>query len=204
MGFNYLPVANLTCTRGLKLRTYFEWQWKIHTLSGALQSLQQKSWDSSWQMEHCISANSILQYNSLGDIQVLMSKYETQLSYLWQRGSFCLHIIEIQVYLRILRISSWQIRHCILANPIWQSKQTRRYWVLVSEYETWANLFMAKPQHLLAYYWSSGTPLIDIPEASEAETALGYSWLKCSFHYRCYPGLWLKFMHNWHLQSSPE
>ena len=94
-----------------------------------------------------------------------MSEYETWLAYLWQSGSFCTHMIEVQVHRRILGISSWQIQHCIFTNHIWQSTQTRRYWVLVSKYETSAHLFVSNPQLLLAYHRSSGKPLIRIPES---------------------------------------
>jgi len=77
-----------------------------------------------------------------------------------QIGSFSTHMIEVQVHQRILGITSWEIQPCVSANPIWQSKQTTCYWVLMTEYEIWAHLFVAKPQPMLAYHWSSSTHLI--------------------------------------------
>jgi len=47
--------------------------------------------------------------------------------YLWHSRSNCWPKVEVPVHRRILGISSWQIQHCIFPNPIWQSKQTRRY-----------------------------------------------------------------------------
>jgi len=98
-------------------------------------------------------------------IQVRMSEYETELAELCQSGGFCTRIIAFNQRWRFLRISSWQIQHRIFANLIWQSKQTKRYWVPVSEYVIWAHLFVAKPLRLLAYQWSSGTLFIHIPES---------------------------------------
>jgi len=110
----------------------------------------------------------------------------------------CWPMVEVPVHQRINSISLWQIYHSIYFNPIWQFKQTRQYWVLVLEYETLAHSFVAKPQRLLAFNWSSGTPLICIPEA-DAETRLWYSCLSCSFWCWVCPVLWLKFRHNWDL-----
>ena len=42
------------------------------------------------------------------------------------------------------------------------------------------------------------------PRVLETETQLRYSWLSCSFRSQAFPGLWLKFWHNWDLPSSPE
>jgi len=97
-GFNHLSVAILRWTRSLEPCTYVEWNGKIHPLSGSPESLRQMSWDSLWQIEHCISANHISQSDSPGDIQVLMSEYETQLAYLGQSGSLCMQMIEVQVH----------------------------------------------------------------------------------------------------------
>jgi hypothetical protein len=96
-----------------------------------------------------------------------------QLAYLWESRSFCRHLIEFPLHWRILGISSWQIQHCIFANRIWQTKWSRWYWVLLSEYETWAHIFLAKPQLLLAYHWSSGTHVICIPESQKLKLGLG-------------------------------
>jgi len=53
-------------------------------------------------------------------------------------------------------ILSWPINHCLFANPSWQSRQCRWYWVLGLKYEIWAHLVMVKPLLLLGYDWSSG------------------------------------------------
>jgi len=85
----------------------------------------------------------------------------------------CTHMIELLVNRRIMGISLWQIQHRIFAIAIWQSKQTGQYWVLLSEYETWIHIFVAKPQLLLAYHWSSGKPLIHIPVSRKLRHGLG-------------------------------
>jgi hypothetical protein len=57
--------------------------------------------------------------NRLGDIEYLCQNVRHGLTYSWQSGSFCWPMVEIPVHRRILGISSWQIQHCIFANPIW-------------------------------------------------------------------------------------
>jgi len=114
---------------------------------------------SSWLIKHCIFANIICQVKQTRHYWVPVSRY------LWQSRSIRWPMVEVALYQRILDLSLWQIKHSILANPISQSTQTRQYWVLVSEYERWTHLFVAKPQLLLAYHYSSGTPLICIPES---------------------------------------
>ena len=43
-----------------------------------------------------------------------------------------------------------------------------------------------------------------LPRVSDTETPLRYSRLCCSFRCQVFPGVWLKFWHNWDLQSSRE
>ena len=128
----------------------------------------------------------------------LHAKWDTQICI--DRLVITLCAQDSPVHWTILGISSWQIPHGIFTNPIWQSKRTRRYWVLVSEYETCAHLFVAKPQLLLAYHYSSDPH----PREFEDETGLRYSWLKCTFCCHGFPGQWLKIMDNWDLQSCPD
>ena len=113
-------------------------------------------------------------------------------------------MVKVQVNWRIMGISSWQIQRCIFANPIWQSKLTRRYWVVVSEFEIWAYLFVANPQLLLADHWGSGTPLIHILKSRKLRHGSGILRWTAAFAAAGFPGIWLKFIHNWDLQSSPE
>jgi len=85
---------------------------------------------SSWLINHCLFANLICQLK-------LTIRYWVPVSgYCWHSRSICRPVVEVPVHWRMLGISSWQIQHCIFANSIWQSEQTRWYWVLVSKYET--------------------------------------------------------------------
>jgi len=85
---------------------------------------------SSWVIKHCLFANFICQFKQTRRYWVPVSGYK------WNSHSICWPMVEVRVHWRILAISLWQIQHRILTNPMWQSKQTRQYWVLVSKYET--------------------------------------------------------------------
>ena len=85
---------------------------------------------TSWLINHCLFANLICPLKQTRRYWVPVS------GYLWHSHCICWPMVEDPVHQRILGISSWQIQHCLFANPIWQSKQTRRYWVLLSKYET--------------------------------------------------------------------
>jgi len=85
---------------------------------------------SSWLIKHCLFANLICQLKQPRWYWVPMSGYS------WYSRSICWPKVDVPVHRRILGISSWKIHHCIFANPIWQSKQTRRYSVLLSKYQT--------------------------------------------------------------------
>ena len=50
-------------------------------------------------------------------------------------------------------------------------------------------------------FWNTSDPH---PRELEAETRLGYSWLRCCSHCQGFPGLWLRIIHNWDFQSCPE
>jgi len=88
---------------------------------------------SSWHIKHCLFANLIFQLQQTRRYWVPVSGFR------WHNHSICWPVVEVPVHWRILGISLWLIQHCIFANPIWQSKQTRRYWVHLLKYETWAN-----------------------------------------------------------------
>ena len=113
-------------------------------------------------------------------------------------------MIEVLVHHRILCILLWKIQHSIFAHPVWQYSQSKQYWVLLSQHETWAHLFVAKVHHFLAVHSGSGTPQDPHPRVSDTETRFRYSCLSCSFRCRVFPGLWLNFWYNWDLQSSRE
>jgi len=81
---------------------------------------------SSCLINNCVFANLICQWKQTRRYWVTAS------GYLWHSRSICWPVVEVLVHQRILGVSSWQIQHCIFANPIWQSTQSRRYWVLVS------------------------------------------------------------------------
>jgi len=122
-GFNQSAVAKLRYTGSLMPRTYLKCKSKSHLLSCALESRLQMSYDSLWQIEHCISANRIQQEDSICDIQVLMSEYETRLTNLWQSGSVCPHMIEVQVHRNLnLRPAN---------SPAMPRVSWHRYWVLL-------------------------------------------------------------------------
>ena len=123
---------------------------------------------SSWLIKHCIFANLICQLKRTRRYWVPVP------GYLCHSHSTCWPMVEVPVHWRILGILLWQIQHCIFANPIWQSKQTRRYWVLVSDYETWAHIFVAKPQLLLPYHGCYGTPRTRIPESRMLRHGWGF------------------------------
>ena len=91
--------------------------WRIQDISSSL-------------IKHCLVANLICQFKQTRQYWVPESGYS------WHSRRICCHMVEVLVHRRILDLCSWQIQHCIFANPIWQSKQTRRYWVLGSKYET--------------------------------------------------------------------
>ena len=114
---------------------------------------------SSCLIKHCLFANLICQLKQTRWYWVPVSGYS------WRSRSICWPIVEVPVQRRILGTLSWHIHHCIFTNPIWQSKQIWRYWVHGSKYETLAYIFVTKLQLLLAYHWSSGTPLIRIPKS---------------------------------------
>jgi len=84
---------------------------------------------SPWLIQHCLFANLIYQLKQTRRYWVPVSGYSCH------RCSICWPMIEVPVHRRILGIYSWQIQHGIFAHPIWQLKQSRRYWVLVSKYE---------------------------------------------------------------------
>jgi len=100
-------------------------------------------------------------------------------------------------------VGSWQIQHSILANPIWQKDcpsdneyvcQNPRHGLLICCHAAAVAILSLKFGHT------------SDPHSRElhAETPLRYSQLSCNFPCRVFPGLWLKFRHNWDLQSSPE
>jgi len=91
------------------------------------QTIQGISW---WPIKHCLFANLICQLKQTRRYWVPVSGYSGH------SRSICWPMVEVSVHRRILGISLWQIQHCIFANPIWQSKQTRQYYVLGSKYET--------------------------------------------------------------------
>jgi len=121
---------------------------------------------SAWLIMHCILANLICQLKQTRRYWVPVS------GYLWHSCSMCCPMVEFPVHQGILGISSWQKQHCMLGNPNCKSKQTGRYQVLVSQYETWAHLLFAKLQILLAYPWICGTPPIRIWESRKLRHCL--------------------------------
>ena len=136
--------------------------------------------------------------NRLGDIEYLCQNVRHGLTYSWQSGSFCWPMVEIPVHRRILGISSWQIQHCIFANPIWQSKQTRRYWVPVSGYSWQSRSICWHIIEVLAHRRSASQRVRKLRHGS------GILGSNSPFHCRGFPGLWLKIIQNWDLQSCPE
>ena len=152
---------------------------------------------SSWLIKHSVFANLICQLNQTRQYWVPVSGVS------WHSRRICWPKVEVPVHRRILGISSWQIQHCIFANPICQSKQTRRYWVLVSKYETSVHLFVANPQLLQAYHWT----LAHLWSASERVGSWDKARVFLTQMPLSLPGfsrLWLKIIHNWDLQSCPE
>ena len=123
---------------------------------------------SSWLIEHCLFANLICQFSQTRRYRLPV------LGYSWHSLSICWPMIEDPKHQRILEISLWQIQHCLLADPIWQSKQTRQHWVLMSQNETSAHLFVVKPQLLLGYYSGSHRPLIGLPLRWKQRHCLGF------------------------------
>jgi len=70
--------------------------------------------------------------NRLGDIEYLCENLRHWLTYLWQSHSFCWHMTEVLAHL-------------------WSASQSVGCWDM-------ARMFVAKPQLLLAFDWSSGAP----------------------------------------------
>jgi hypothetical protein len=65
------------------------------------------------------------------------------------------YVSEMSGNWQILGISIYQFGQGIFSNLSWQSWKARKYWMLAFEYALWAQLFVAKPHFLPAYYSSS-------------------------------------------------
>jgi len=72
-------------------------------------------------------------------------------------------MLKVQVHRRVLG-TYFLDYHCIIANPFRNQHSPHDNRVPVSEYETWAHLFVAKLQLMEEYHSCSGTPQIGIPE----------------------------------------
>jgi len=112
-------------------------------------------------------------------------------------------MIKVSVHWKILGRSLWQMQHSIWTNPIWQYSQSTQYWVLVSTYDTKAHWLVARRgfcRHIIEIQ-------AHLRSASKRLRCWDMAWVSMAdlqLCYRVFPDLWLKFRHNWDLQSSPE
>jgi hypothetical protein len=66
------------------------------------------------------------------------------------------------------------------------------------------SLIHGKAAACAAITWSFKHTSDWYPRVSETETQLGYLWWSCTCRYWVCSRLWLKFWHNWDLQSSSD
>jgi len=132
--------------------------------SGAPENPLHMSWVMLWQLQHRTFANPIWHWDTLGDNEYfgknmrhgsLIGGKHAACTGIWSKFS-CTGKTGVHI--------SMTNRSLHIAQSQWQLSQSRRYCVLLSEYNTLAHLFVAKLQLLLAYHWSSGTFKIRIAE----------------------------------------
>jgi len=130
--------------------------------SGVPENHRHMFWVVIWQIQHRWFANPILQGDSLGDIVNLCQNLRHSSLIRGNHAS----IADVCSKFRCTG-ESWT--HIVMTVTTWlpipfRNQHSRHdYWVPVSEYETWANLFVATLQLVQEYHSSSGTTQIGIP-----------------------------------------